>query len=98
MISRLTASAALFAILATAGLGFAADTPSRRAADPSRPRRRRRSRMPTVDVTGKRLRPKLIARPAAPPAGAQGRQSVHFQRRPARDRRLPGKPTVCRGA
>ena len=39
MISRLTASAALFAVLATAGLGFAAEAQQRPAAQAGRRRR-----------------------------------------------------------
>jgi len=55
MISRLTASAALFAILATAGLGFAAEAQQRptarqAAAAASMPT----VTLPTVVVTGKR--------------------------------------------
>jgi hypothetical protein len=56
MISRLTASAALFAILATAGLGFAAEAQQRPAAKQAAAA----ASMPTVTlpmvvVTGKRL-------------------------------------------
>ena len=55
MISRLTASAALFAILATAGLGFAAEAQQRpaarqAAAGASTPT----VTLPTVVITGKR--------------------------------------------
>lgn len=56
MISRLTASAALFAILATAGIGFAAEAQQRpaarqAAASASMPA----FTLPLVQVTGKRL-------------------------------------------
>ena len=55
MISRLTASAALFAVLATAGFGFAAEARQRpaarlAAAAASAPM----ITMPTVVITGKR--------------------------------------------
>ena len=56
MISRLTASAALFAILATAGLGFAAEAQQRPAAKQAAPATSAPViTMPTVVVTGKRL-------------------------------------------
>jgi hypothetical protein len=56
MISRLTASAALFAILATAGLGFAAEAQQRPAAKHSAPAASNPTiTLPTVVITGKRL-------------------------------------------
>jgi hypothetical protein len=56
MISRLTASAALFAILATAGLGFAAEAQQRPAARQAAPAASTPNiTLPTVVVTGKRL-------------------------------------------
>jgi hypothetical protein len=56
MISRLTASAALFAVLATVGLGFAAEAQQRpvakqAASAASMPM----ITLPTVVITGKRL-------------------------------------------
>ena len=55
MISRLTASAALFAILATAGLGFAAEAQQRPAARQARPAASTPTvTLPTVVITGKR--------------------------------------------
>ncbi len=54
MISRLTASAAVFAIFATAGLGVAAEAqqrPAVRAAAASAPV----VTLPRVEITGKRL-------------------------------------------
>ena len=85
MISRLTASAALFAVLATAGLGFAAE-----AATAARRQAKRRS--PASHVFDVRLADRRRHRQARDaqlssagtlPAGAQRRQSVHFQRRMA---------------
>jgi hypothetical protein len=56
MISRLTASAALFAILATAGLGFAAEAQQRPAARQATPAASTPSiTLPTVVITGKRI-------------------------------------------
>ena len=56
MISRLTASAALFAILATAGLGFAAEAQQRPAAKQATPAASTLTfTLPTVVVTGKRV-------------------------------------------
>jgi hypothetical protein len=55
MISRLTASAALFAILATTGLGFAAEAQQRPAAKQAVPAAATPSiTLPTVVITGKR--------------------------------------------
>jgi hypothetical protein len=55
MISRLSASAALFAILATAGLGFAAEAQQRPAAKQAAPAASMPMiTMPTVVITGKR--------------------------------------------
>ncbi|HEV7576148.1 MAG TPA: hypothetical protein VGO85_08900 [Caldimonas sp.] len=55
MISRLTASAAVFAILATAGLGFAAEAPQSAAARRVAPAASLPTIvLPTVVVTGKR--------------------------------------------
>jgi len=55
MISRLTASAALFAILATTGLGFAAEAQQRPAAKQAVPAAAPPSiTLPTVVITGKR--------------------------------------------
>ncbi len=100
MISRLTASAALFAILATAGLGFAAEAQQRTAAEAGRHGRvDADDRLPTVDVTGKRLQQTLIALPARCRPRAQRRPKRAFSTAPGlSDRRLPGKPIVCRGA
>lgn len=59
MISRLTASAALFAILATAGLGFAAQAQQSPAAKQAVTAASTPTiAMPTVTVTGKRLQQK----------------------------------------
>jgi hypothetical protein len=56
MISRLTASAALFAILATAGLGFAAEAQQRPAARQVAPAASMPViTLPRVEITGKRL-------------------------------------------
>jgi len=56
MISRLTASAALFAILATAGLGFAAEAQQRPVAKQAVPAAATPSiTLPTVVITGKRI-------------------------------------------
>ena len=56
MISRLTASAALFAILATAGLGFAAEAQQRPAARQPCPAASMPSiTLPPSSITGKRL-------------------------------------------
>jgi len=56
MISRLTASAALFAILATAGLGFAAEAQQRPVAKQVVPAAATPSiTLPTVVITGKRI-------------------------------------------
>ena len=56
MISRLTASAALFAILATAGLGFAAEAQQRRVAkQAARAAATPTITLPTVVITGKRI-------------------------------------------
>jgi len=56
MISRLTASAALFAILATAGLGFAAEAQQRPAAKQTAPAASTPTiTLPTVVITGKRI-------------------------------------------
>lgn len=56
MISRLTASAALFAILATAGLGFAAEAQQRPAATKVAPAASMPIiTLPRVEITGKRL-------------------------------------------
>jgi hypothetical protein len=55
MISRLTASAALFAILATAGLGFAAEAQQRPVARQAAPAASTPMvTLPTVVITGKR--------------------------------------------
>jgi hypothetical protein len=55
MISRLTASAALFAILATAGLGFAAEAQQRPLARQAAPAASMPTiTFPTVVITGKR--------------------------------------------
>ena len=82
MISRLTASAALFAILATAGLGFAAEAQQRPAAKQAAPA----ASTPIDHAADRRDHRQAHAR--APefsagtlPVGAQRRQSVHFQRR-----------------
>jgi len=56
MISRLTASAALFAILATAGLGFAAEAQQRPAAKPvAAAASEAILTLPAVVITGKRV-------------------------------------------
>ena len=56
MISRLTASAALFAILATAGLGFAAEAQQRPTAKQTTLAASTPTiTLPTVVVTGKRM-------------------------------------------
>ena len=56
MISRLTASAALFAVLATAGLGFAAEAQQRPAARQIAPATLTPMiTLPTVVITGKRI-------------------------------------------
>jgi len=55
MISRLTASAALFAILATAGLGFAAEAQQRPARQAAPAASTPTITLPTVVITGKRL-------------------------------------------
>ena len=56
MISRLTASAALFAILATAGLGFAAEAQQRPVAKQAAPAASTPTiTLPTVVITGKRI-------------------------------------------
>ena len=56
MISRLTASAALFAILATAGLGFAAEAQQRPAARQAAPAASAPIlTLPAVVITGKRV-------------------------------------------
>ena len=55
MISRLTASAALFAVLATAGLGFAAEAQQRPTARQAAAASTPMITLPTVVVTGKRL-------------------------------------------
>ena len=56
MISRLTASAALFAILATAGLGFAAGRCCASAAKQAAPAASMPTiTLPTVVITGKRI-------------------------------------------
>ena len=56
MISRLTASAALFAILATAGLGFAAEAQQRPAARQAAPSASEPIiTLPAVVITGKRV-------------------------------------------
>ncbi len=56
MISRLTASAALFAILATAGIGFAAEAQQRPAARQAAPVASMPTiTLPTVVITGKRV-------------------------------------------
>ena len=56
MISRLTASAALFAILATAGLGFAAQAQQSAAAKQAIAAASTPAiTMPTVTITGKRV-------------------------------------------
>ena len=55
MISRLTASAALFAVLATAGLGFAAQAQQAPAARHAAPAAAMPMiTLPTVVITGKR--------------------------------------------
>lgn len=56
MISRLTASAALFAILATAGLGFVAEAQQRPVATNVAPAASMPViTLPRVEITGKRL-------------------------------------------
>jgi len=55
MISRLTASAALFAILATAGLGFAAEAQQRPVAKAAPAATTPTITLPTVVITGKRI-------------------------------------------
>jgi hypothetical protein len=56
MISRLTASAALFAILATAGLAFASDAQQRPAGRSAAPTASMPMiTLPRVEITGKRL-------------------------------------------
>jgi len=56
MISRLTASAAVFAIIATAGLGFAAEAQQRPVARQIAPTRLTPMiTLPTVVITGKRV-------------------------------------------
>jgi len=56
MISRLTASAALFAILATTGLGFAAEAQQRPLARHAVPAAATSTiTLPTVVITGKRI-------------------------------------------
>ena len=55
MISRLTASAALFAVLATAGLGFAAEAQQRPVAKTAPAATTPTITLPTVVITGKRI-------------------------------------------
>jgi hypothetical protein len=56
MISRLTACAALFAILATAGLGFAAEAQQRPAGKPAAAAAAAQIiTLPAVVITGKRV-------------------------------------------
>ena len=55
MISRLTACAALFAVLATAGLGFAAEAQQRTAAKAAPAATTPAITLPTVVITGKRI-------------------------------------------
>lgn len=56
MISRLTASAAIFAVLVTTGLAFAADTQPMRAATASTDSTATTSiTFPRVEITGHRL-------------------------------------------
>ena len=56
MISRLTASAALFAVLATAGVGFAAEAQQRPAARQAPAAAAMPAiTLPTVMITGKRV-------------------------------------------
>ena len=55
MISRITASAALFAVLATAGVGFAAEAQQRPATRQAAPTASAPTiTLPTVVITGKR--------------------------------------------
>ena len=55
MISRLTASAALFAVFATAGIAFAADTQQRTPAQQVAPAASMPMlTLPRVEITGKR--------------------------------------------
>ena len=100
MISRLTASAALFAILATAGLGFAAEAQQRPDAQQTAPA----ASTPTITLPTRRDHRQAPARAPELPAGTL---PVGAQRRPKRafstahghsHRRPPGKPIVCRGA
>jgi hypothetical protein len=55
MISRLTASAAVFAILATAGLGFAAEAQQRSAKPMPAAAAGQIMTLPAVVITGKRV-------------------------------------------
>ncbi len=87
MISRLTASAAVFAVLAAAFIGFAAEaqqspvpqrTIGRAGARGDRPARRRRHRQadrPQLSSPGRPTRSRRGRRHARPPGR---RQSVHF--------------------
>lgn len=54
MISRLTASAALFAVLATAGIAFTAEAQQRPVAKAAASQPTAAVTLPTVQVTGKR--------------------------------------------
>ena len=98
MISRLTASAALFAILATAGLGFAADAQQGPAAkQPCAAASMPTITMPPLSITGKRLHAQLTRPARRRPAPAPAKRAFSTADGP-RNRRLPGKPIVCRGA
>jgi len=55
MISRLTACAALFAVLATAGLGFAAEAQQRPVTKAAPTASTPSITLPTVVITGKRI-------------------------------------------
>ena len=101
MISRLTASAALFAVLATAGLGFAAEAQQRPAREAGRrpPHRPRRSRCPPSSSPASASPAPPEPRPArCRPAPGAGKACTIQRRTVCSHRRPPGKPIVCRGA